>query len=196
MRIRVSDVWPAQNCFQLRKVSYGGPRSTKICFTGYATPDRCSQMTGIAAVFHLTRYVTLLTTIPYMASYDEVYHTVPATFYEPRTKHASPSDLPRQYTTYYQHASRFAQYANKHADVLQHVTCMLQQIYHNHTSTVWSMWIRLFCTYYSNSPPAASLMVRSQPIFANPKSFCDECIIFQFCYSKRTCGQHLPSLPV
>lgn len=24
--------------------------------------------------------------------------------------------------------------------------------------------------------------------------FCDECIIIQFCYSRRTCGQHLPKL--
>ena len=36
----------------------------------------------------------------------------------------------------------------------------------------------------------------STTFFHNPKSFCDECIIIQFCYSKRTCGQPLPSLPV
>ena len=36
----------------------------------------------------------------------------------------------------------------------------------------------------------------STPFLTPPPTFCDECIIFQFCYSKRTCGQPLPSLPV
>lgn len=61
------------------------------------------------------RHTTHTHTLPPRLLTMKSITTVPATFYEPRTKHASPSDLPRQYTAYHEHAFKIAQCANTHA---------------------------------------------------------------------------------
>lgn len=44
---RCSGAWPVIDFFWLGESPCGGPRSTKMCFLGNATPDRCSQMSTL-----------------------------------------------------------------------------------------------------------------------------------------------------
>ena len=51
---------------------------------------------------------------PLHGFHDEAYHYCSGDFYEPRTKHASPSDLSRRFTPHYAQKAYLVQYANKH----------------------------------------------------------------------------------
>ena len=130
------------------------------CNTRPLQPDdgHCSGLPS-----HLVRHPTH--TDLYKRLHDEVYNTVPATFYEPRTKHASPSDLLRQRTSYYHFALHLAQCANKHTDSSKHLICMLQpQAFFNSVPSV----VPASRNIPSNRHSTTKLMVRSQPSFRTP----------------------------
>ena len=152
------------------RIPCGGPRSTKTCFLGHATPDRCSQTTGIAAVFHHNRYVTLLTTMQTLGLHTmKSITSVPATFYEPRTNmhhHLIYLANAQHITSSHYHLRSVL----TNVQIVKHVTCvLLQHTNHKPPSTVWQVWFRPLRTcIYSNHLSATSLMVRSQPSFTAP----------------------------